>query len=235
MPPGDTGDDATVVTDKAEDRQTGTAPAGPPVTGGPARWLPPALTLLLPVLLAWTAWAQIGERWTGIAGGLALLAVLAWAARTVPADPWTTAAARAGLAVVLGWAGLAKALEPPALQELAVEAYQLLPGALITPVGVGLPILEIVLAVLLLAGFATRVGGVLSGLLMAVFIAGIASAWARGLKIDCGCFGGGGQIADPPYLSEIVRDLGFLALAAWITVWPPGRAALDRRLGLYED
>lgn len=223
-----------MVTDKAEERQSRTSPDGPP-DGGPVRWAPPVLIMLLAVLLAGTAWAQIGDRWTGIIGGLALLTVSAWAARTAPADPWTTTAARAGLAVVLGWAGLAKALEPPALQKLAVEAYQLLPEGLITPVGLGLPILEIVLALLLLAGFATRVSGVLSALLMAVFIAGIASAWARGLKIDCGCFGGGGQVADPPYLSEIVRDLGFLALAVWIAVWPPGRAALDRRLGLYED
>ncbi|PKK13880.1 MAG: DoxX family protein [Thermomonospora sp. CIF 1] len=147
----------------------------------------------------------------------------------------TTAAARAGLAVVLGWAGLAKATEPPALQELAVESYQLLPEGLITPVGVGLPILEIVLAALLLAGFATRFSGALSGLLMVVFIVGIASAWARGLKIDCGCFGGGGQIDDPPYLGEIMRDLGFLALAAWVAAWPPGRFALDRKIGLYQD
>ncbi|WP_241661508.1 MauE/DoxX family redox-associated membrane protein [Thermomonospora catenispora] len=224
-----------MVTDKAEDRQNRIAPSDDPSPGGPVRWTPPVLIVLLAVLLAWTAWAQIGERWTGIVGGLGLSAVLVWAARTAPADQWTTAAARAGLAVVLGWAGLAKALEPPALQKLAVEAYQLLPEGLITPVGLGLPILEIVLALLLLAGFATRLGGVLSGLLMVVFIAGIASAWARGLKIDCGCFGGGGQVADPPYLSEIVRDLGFLALAAWIAVWPPGRAAVDRRLGLYED
>ena len=56
-----------------------------------------------------------------------------------------------------------------------------------------------------------------------VFIAGIASAWARGLAIDCGCFGSGGQLADgqdPGYLPEILRDLGFLALAGFLLIWP---------------
>ncbi|SEF53179.1 Uncharacterized membrane protein YphA, DoxX/SURF4 family [Thermomonospora echinospora] len=224
-----------MVTDRVHDEVKDASVTSSSPAGGLPRWLLPAVTFALPVLLAWTAWAKVTQQWVGIAGGLAIAALLGWAAATGRTDPWTTTAARAGLAVVLGWAGLAKATEPPALQELAVEAYRLLPDAMITPVGVGLPIVEIVLAVLLLAGFATRFTGALSGLLMVVFIAGIASAWARGLKIDCGCFGGGGEVADPPYLSEIVRDLGFLALAAWITVRPPGRLALDRKIGLYED
>jgi hypothetical protein len=30
-----------------------------------------------------------------------------------------------------------------------------------------------------------------------------------------------------------LRDLGFLVLAAWLVVFPRGRFALDRALGLY--
>lgn len=214
--------------------KTEPAPAGegsPPVRV----WGVAALAVALPVLLSWTAWAKIGQQWTGVAGGLAIVALLGWAARAGAWDQWTTTACRAGLAVVLGWAGLAKAVQPAALQKLGVEAYRLLPDGMAGPVGLGLPILELVLAALLLAGFATRVSAVLAGLTMAVFIAGIASAWARGLQIDCGCFGGGGRLADPPYLSEIVRDTGFLALAAVIALRPPGRLAADRALGLYDD
>ena len=52
---------------------------------------------------------------------------------------------------------------------------------------------------------------------MIVFIAAVSSAWARGLSIDCGCFGGGGQVAagQTKYLQEILRDVGLLALAAF--------------------
>jgi hypothetical protein len=39
-----------------------------------------------------------------------------------------------------------------------------------------------------------------------------------------------GQTAN--YLPEILRDLGLLALAAWVVVRPPGRVALDSALGL---
>jgi len=64
---------------------------------------------------------------------------------------------------------------------------------------------------------------------------GIAWAWAHGLRIDCGCFGGGGQLGagqEPTYLVDILRDFGLVLLGAWIVRFPPGRFALDRPLGL---
>lgn len=148
---------------------------------------------------------------------------------------WITVAVRITLAVILGYAGYAKFTEPQALQKVAVAAYDVLPDGMITPVAFGLPVLEMALAGMILLGFATRVMAICVGLLFVVFIAGIISAWARGLTIDCGCFGGGGTVAkgQTHYLREIFRDLGFLALAAWLTVFPPGRLALDRVLGLY--
>jgi len=56
----------------------------------------------------------------------------------------------------------------------------------------------------------------------------IASAWARGLQIDCGCFGGGGPAhADAAkYVSELARDFGLLVLAAWLVWRPASRLAL---------
>jgi uncharacterized membrane protein YphA (DoxX/SURF4 family) len=151
--------------------------------------------------------------------------------------PWLSTLARLGLAVVLFMAGWAKFSEPPALQKLAVSAYQILPDGMAGPVGIGLPILEMSLAGMLLLGFATRFIAAGAGLLMIIFIAGIISAWTRGLSIDCGCFGGGGAVGEGQthYVQEILRDLGFLALAAWITVLPKSRLALDRILGLYGD
>jgi uncharacterized membrane protein YphA (DoxX/SURF4 family) len=153
-----------------------------------------------------------------------------------PARPWLSTVARVLLAAVLFWAGWAKFTQPPALQKQAVEAYQLVPGGLSGVVGYGLPALELVLALILLAGFATRFGAILAGLLMVVFIGGIASAWARGLSIDCGCFGGGGGGAAGPgeteYPREILRDILFLGLAVWIAVYPRSRFAVDELLGL---
>jgi hypothetical protein len=67
---------------------------------------------------------------------------------------------------------------------------------------------------------------------MAAFVVGIASAWARGLSIDCGCFGHGGTIAasQTQYPQEIARDLGLLACAGWLAVRPHTAYGLDRVL-----
>jgi uncharacterized membrane protein YphA (DoxX/SURF4 family) len=111
-----------------------------------------------------------------------------------------------------------------------VSAYQLLPASLATIVGWGLPFAEIALGLLLLAGIATRAVAAVAGMLLVIFIAGVVSAAARGLSIDCGCFGGGGQVdpGDTAYGIELVRDVGLLLLAAWLVWKPQSRFALDR-------
>jgi hypothetical protein len=63
-----------------------------------------------------------------------------------------------------------------------------------------------------------------------IFIAGIVSAWARGLQIDCGCFSKGGDLGAgkvPTYGWEILRDLGFLVLAGILLWRPRTRVSLD--------
>jgi uncharacterized membrane protein YphA (DoxX/SURF4 family) len=132
------------------------------------------------------------------------------------------------LAGVLAVAGALK-LPDPAESVRAVRAYQLLPEAVVPFVGYALPLLELAVAVLLLLGLLTRWAALVSALLMTAFLVGIGSAWARGLTIECGCFGGGGQVAasDTRYLPELVRDAGLLVAALLLVVRPDTRLALD--------
>ncbi len=125
-------------------------------------------------------------------------------------------------------AGALKITEPDASIN-AVRAYQLLPASLAEVVGLVLPGLEVVVGLALVLGVFTRGAAVLSALLFIAFIIGIASVWARGIEIDCGCFGGGG--ADPgassAYPWEIARDAALLA-ASLLVVWlRRTRLALD--------
>jgi uncharacterized membrane protein YphA (DoxX/SURF4 family) len=147
-----------------------------------------------------------------------------------PAQLWLSTLARVALGLVMVIAGGLKISDPDQAVR-AVQAYQILPQSMTHAVGYGLPLLEITLGLLLLLGLGTRIAALLAGLFMIVFIAAVSSAWARGLSIDCGCFGGGGAI-DPAgktwrYLSEILRDLLFLGLASWIAVFKASRFALD--------
>jgi uncharacterized membrane protein YphA (DoxX/SURF4 family) len=120
----------------------------------------------------------------------------------------------------------------PALSVRAVRAYRFLPEAAVPPVGYGLPVLEVAVGLLLIVGLGTRVVAALSAVLFLAFVVGIASAWARGLQIDCGCFGGGGFRADATaqYPWEIARDIGLLALSVALVVRPRTALSLDDRL-----
>ena len=111
----------------------------------------------------------------------------------------------------------------------AVRAYDLLPESVVPTVGHALPALEIVVGLALIAGALTRISAVVSALLFVAFIIGIASAWARGLQIECGCFGGGGFDANATdkYPWEIARDAGLLLLSVWLVWRPRTKLSLD--------
>lgn len=136
--------------------------------------------------------------------------------------------ARLGLAAVWLVSGAVKVSDLNQTY-LAVQAYDLLPASMVSLVAGALPFLELALGVLLLVGLGTRLVAIVSVIVLLAFIGAVAQSWARGLTIDCGCFGGGGQVApgETRYPQEIARDIGFLALACWLVVRPRGLASLD--------
>ena len=145
------------------------------------------------------------------------------------AQPWLTLLARLILGAVLLVAG---ALKVPNLPKsaMAVRAYEMLPIPIANFLGYTLPWIEIGLGLLLIVGVTVKISGALGALTMLAFIIAIAQAWARGLSIDCGCFGGGGTIdpEDTKYLSEIIRDIGLLALGIFLYLYPKGRFAIEK-------
>jgi|SRR4051812_31532934 uncharacterized membrane protein YphA (DoxX/SURF4 family) len=150
-------------------------------------------------------------------------------ARSAAAWPWISTVARLGLAAVFLIAGGLK-VGDLAASGRAVNAYDLMSYDTAKVVGAVQPFLEIALGLLLLAGLAVRLSAAIAAVLLVVFIAGIASAWARGLQIDCGCFSKGGELTGgrtAEYGLEILRDLGFLVLAVTLLVKPRTKYSLD--------
>jgi uncharacterized membrane protein YphA (DoxX/SURF4 family) len=148
--------------------------------------------------------------------------------QTSPLRPWIGTVARLVTGAVWIVAGALK-LPDPIGSARAVRAYDLLPESVVPTVGVLLPAVEVVVGACLVLGLLTRASAVLSTALFVVFIAGIASAWARGLEIDCGCFGGGGakEGASSEYPWEIARDTALALASLWLVRWPRTRLALD--------
>ena len=151
-------------------------------------------------------------------------------------SPWVPLAVRLIVGGVFLAFGTAKLLDLDTTIR-SVRAYQLLPEAVVPAVGSALPLVEAALGLLLVLGVLTRPVAVVTALLSLAFVVGIVSAWARGLSIECGCFGNGGVTNDPVpgYLRELAINAGVLLGCGLLLARGAGRFALDRVLGLVVD
>lgn len=153
------------------------------------------------------------------------------AVKALTGNVWIGLAFRVILAAVLIYAGVIKVFEPDGARN-AILAYRIFDAGIATFLGWALPIGEIVIGLLLLVGLFVRWAGLVTALLMMGFVIGIASVWMRGYNIDCGCFGGGGDITGEGknwrYASEILRDLLFAGMGVWLVAWPVTALGLER-------
>ncbi len=148
--------------------------------------------------------------------------------------PLVSLGARLVLAAVFAASGWPKLTDPDGTLR-SVRAFRLVPEALVPAFGYALPAVELAVALLLLVGLVTRAAALVTAGLLVMFVVGIVAAWARGLSIDCGCFGAtGAEVADPVrgYVVDLLRDGALLALALWLAARPGSPLSADRRLGL---
>jgi uncharacterized membrane protein YphA (DoxX/SURF4 family) len=99
------------------------------------------------------------------------------------------------LGVIFVYAAWMKLREPWALFAMAIDSYQVLPMWAVEAVARTLPYAEALLGVLLIAGLWRRFSTVCASLLLAVFFVLMVRALAKGMQIDCGCFGPGERLS----------------------------------------
>jgi uncharacterized membrane protein YphA (DoxX/SURF4 family) len=139
---------------------------------------------------------------------------------------WLGLASRLALGVVFLWAGLAKATDRQG-SILSVDAYDVLPDALVRIVGTALPWVEIALGVFLILGLFIRFAGLAAATLSVVFIVALSQAKARGLQIDCGCFGASATGNGVSWF-DILRDIPIFAAGLFLAWRPDGPLQLDQ-------
>jgi uncharacterized membrane protein YphA (DoxX/SURF4 family) len=139
--------------------------------------------------------------------------------------PAVVRGAHLALGLLFGWAALAKLSDLSAFA-LQVHNFRLLPVAAENLVAVLLPWVELVAALSLVIGIRPRAGAVVSGVLLAVFTLGVASAMARGLDFECGCFGKAS--ATRVGWGKLAQNVGMLALA-YVGTLRPARAPRPER------
>jgi protein-disulfide isomerase/uncharacterized membrane protein YphA (DoxX/SURF4 family) len=108
-----------------------------------------------------------------------------------------------------------------------VRAYDATPEWLSRAIGYGMPVLELCLGVVLIIGMTVRIAAIVSAVLLVVFLIGIIQAAARGISIECGCFGGGGTTDSTTYTWDIIRDVLLLCAAVYLAIWPLTRWSME--------
>jgi uncharacterized membrane protein YphA (DoxX/SURF4 family) len=96
------------------------------------------------------------------------------------------------------------------------------PSALRLPVTVIMPTIEVLLGIMLIIGWRTRIAATAAAGVLAVFAGVIAYGWATGTLQECGCFGPLLKRTPPQALAQ---DAGFMALAVLGIMWAPIDAA----------
>ncbi len=132
------------------------------------------------------------------------------------------------LAVTFIWACIHKIAHPYDFA-LQVATYQILPLQLINLQGVILPWLELVTAVLLVAGIWTRASALVTCGMNVMFIIAIALALSADLQLQCGCFASA-EAGASMSTDLIYRDIGLLVAGGILVYMKPDRLTLDNWL-----
>ena len=114
--------------------------------------------------------------------------------------------------------GLAKIADPVRFL-LTLREFQLLPGALESFLAVYLPWLEFLLGLCVVLGVLHRTASLMIAGLNGFFIVAIGSVMARGIVVDCGCFGLLADVLHLPDLADgkaIVRNLVLIGMCLQI-------------------
>jgi uncharacterized membrane protein YphA (DoxX/SURF4 family) len=138
--------------------------------------------------------------------------------RRLLAHPWLTVRVQIALGLIFIIAPLPKIVDPPSFAHM-IYNYKLIPWALINPMALIMPWIELLCGLALVLGIWKGTARTIIAAMLLVFIASISINLARGNAIDCGCFDVSAagkttaeRIADMRFV--ILRDLGMLLMVA---------------------
>jgi uncharacterized membrane protein YphA (DoxX/SURF4 family) len=121
---------------------------------------------------------------------------------------------RLTIGVVFLYAAYTKLRDPWTLFAMSIDSYRLLPEWGVLFVARTLPWFELALGVVLITGLALHYAAMAAAGLLGVFFTLMIVSFARGLTIDCGCFGPGEALGP----KTLLRDGTLLLLAIVLAV-----------------
>jgi uncharacterized membrane protein YphA (DoxX/SURF4 family) len=136
---------------------------------------------------------------------------------------WLLIVMRVFIGAIFVYAAYTKLRDPWTLFAMSIDAYQMLSDSMVTLVARTLPWFELILGLALIGGIALRWSSSVAAALMLAFFVMMAISYAKGMQIDCGCFGPGEQLGP----KTLLRDGALLAVAialAALSMRRPARA-----------
>ena len=127
------------------------------------------------------------------------------------------------LGAVFVYAAYMKLRDPWTLFAMSIDGYKLLPEWGVTTLARTLPWFELILGLALISGLALRYASVAGAGLLGVFFVIMAISYARGMAIECGCFGPGEALGPKTLLRDGTLVLLAIALAVLSMRRSPGK------------
>lgn len=121
---------------------------------------------------------------------------------------------RIALGGIFLYAAYTKLRLPWQIFAMGIDSYQILPEWGSALVARTLPWFEVLIGLLLIAGRFMRIASAATSVLLLAFFTLMVRAYAKGMEIDCGCFGPGETIS----WKTLLRDGSMLAGALFVTV-----------------
>jgi len=117
---------------------------------------------------------------------------------------WFIFVIRLIIAAFFIYASIDKIINPEAFAK-SIHNYRMTPPIFINLMAIFMPWLELVTGLALLIGWKYKGANLLILGMLAIFIVALASAWSRGLNINCGCFSTA-STAKSDLLARLIED-----------------------------
>ena len=140
-------------------------------------------------------------------------------------------ALRATVAAVFIWASLDKIAHPDRFADIVWD-YGILPEGLVNLFAVGLPWVELVLGVFLLAGIWVPSAALLASGLTVMFMVALAVGLSRGEEFHCGCFSTAQEGTGSGW--DLMWKDALLLTAGVVLLWQAPKVARNQRQAKHE-
>ncbi len=127
------------------------------------------------------------------------------------------------LGLIFFFAAVGK-IADPALFAREINNYNLINFELTNLIALTLPWIELIISIFLITGIRIKASSLIAGMMLVVFIFAVASAMARNLDINCGCFG---RTIQKVGWGKIFENTALLIGSIYLFFKPPQKLTLE--------